>query len=79
MGQWGDLKEERKRNVLPFSDLFLFSFPIFPCLRMCQIPLCLFLCPLPDLISLQSFGFKHARIYMQLNAGFDFSPGKLEG
>lgn len=59
-------------SYLPISQASLFE-------TSCQIPLCLFPSPLPNLISLQSFGFKYAHIYMQLNAGFDFSPGKLEG
>lgn len=75
------LEGEKNRNCglifflspyLPISQASLFE-------TSCQIPLCVFPSLLPNLISLQSFGFKYAHIYMQLNAGFDFSPGKLEG
>lgn len=81
MGEVGKQRTEGREGeiALSFFAFLLFPLPISPCSRLCQIPLRLFSSPLPNLISLQSFGFKYTHIYMQLNAGFDFSPGKLEG
>lgn len=81
----GETEMEKMRFVgFWFFFFFFFALPIFPfptapCLRLRVKYLCARSPPRSQISSLFRALALNTHTYMQLNAGFDFSPGKLEG
>lgn len=86
-GQAGDWRDRDGENALcgflvfgfVFFALPIFPFPTAPCLRLRVKYLCACSPPRSQISSLFRALALNTHTYMQLNAGFDFSPGKLEG